>query len=129
MTSPQELSHCNPKAKHIQGQCALCDYYQSLSLAKAVFPHCDAYVLHAPGECEYCDDYASDIQKWRLANSVNFTGENDPNKKTCPATARRDADKIHQWHGNVPQPKTCPICKKQLHWIQLVLSCVDHGPV
>ena len=122
------VNHCQPSANHQQGECDLCDYYESLCSAKKIFPHCDAYVLHSPGECEYCDDYAGDIQTWRQTNNVNFTNENNASKKTCPAVARRDPQKINLWYGNVAQPKSCSICQTPLQWIKLALACPKHGP-
>lgn len=63
------------------------------------FPHCDMGVLHAPGRCEYCDRHPK-WQKLRVAWNVNFTGESDPNKTTCPATQRRPVASIEAWPGN-----------------------------
>lgn len=72
---------------------------------QAPFPHCDSQVLHAPGKCEYCDEYPL-MQQDRRRSSVNFTGENDPDKKQCPAEARRALAIINKWGGNVPKPRT-----------------------
>ncbi len=124
------LSHCHPDAVHQPNTCDLCDFYEVRFKDKNYqFPHCDAYVVHEPGACTYCDAYVSDIQKWRQDNGVNFTGEDDPNKKPCPATVRRKADKIHQWYGNVPQPETCPKCGGKATYINLALACPKHGPI
>lgn len=67
-------------------------------------PHCDDLVLHAPGNCKYCDMFP-DIQQARIKNGVNFTGENDPKKKQCPAEVRRSLDTINRWGGNVAHPE------------------------
>lgn len=123
------LSHCHPDAKHDAGDCDLCDFYQALVDKKHQFPHCDAYVVHKPSKCEFCDDYASNIQEWREQNGVNFTGEDDPNKKPCPATTRRKASTIHKWYGNVPAPKSCKKCGTVATYIHLALACPKHGPV
>lgn len=66
---------------------------------RAPCPHCDRNVLHAPGKCEYCDMYPEEQAK-RILAGVNFTGENDPNKKPCPAEERRSLDSINNWPGN-----------------------------
>jgi len=124
------LSHCHPDAKHRPGECNLCDYYETRSQNKTLmFPHCDGYVLHRPKDCEICDKYASEMQDWRQKNGVNFTGEDDPKKITCPATARRQANTIHKWHGNSPRPKSCPKCGVKAVYINLALACHQHGPI
>jgi hypothetical protein len=69
--------------------------------APARYPHCDADVLHAPGACVYCD-LCPEAQAARIANGVNFTGEDDPDKEPCPATARRPVEIIERWGGNQP---------------------------
>ena len=69
----------------------------------AKHPHCDSRVLHAPGKCEFCDRY-QDRQNERIAQGINFTGENDPAKKPCPATEVRPLDMIERWPGNRPEP-------------------------
>lgn len=66
-------------------------------------PHCDSLVLHAPGECKYCDERGN-LQSWRLASGVNFTGHSDPAKKPCFAERRRPAETINRWGGNVAAP-------------------------
>lgn len=65
-------------------------------------PHCDDLILHAPGKCVYCDEYAEEQQE-RIRDGVNFTGEGDPNKKTCPAEQRRALRDINRWGGNTPK--------------------------
>jgi len=123
------LSHCRPDASCSPGECNICDYYQTFFDKKHQFPHCDAYVVHESGICEVCDGYASDLQEWRKKNNVNFTGENDSDKKPCPATTRRKASTIHKWHGNVPSPKSCDKCGSVAVYINMALSCPKHGPV
>jgi hypothetical protein len=123
------LSHCHPDATHKPGDCLVCDYYQAQLHAKRTFAHCDAYVVHAPTQCTYCDEYLADIQKWRADNGVNFTGENDADKLPCPATVRRDVQKIHRWYGNAPQPKACKVCGAKAVFVNLALGCPEHGPI
>lgn len=65
------------------------------------FPHCDALVLHRKGECEYCDAHP-EWQALREVWSINFTGENDPDKAPCPSARYRPAYQVHQWGGNRP---------------------------
>lgn len=72
-------------------------------MQEARFPHCDNLVLHAPSTCKYCDMYPEE-QQARIRDGVNFTGEGDPNKRTCPAEERRKLDIINRWYGNVPHP-------------------------
>lgn len=68
------------------------------------FPHCDELVLHAPGKCQFCDRYSL-WQHERIRDGVNFTGENDPNKKACPSTARRPLAVIERWERNRAYPE------------------------
>lgn len=65
-------------------------------------PHCDDLCLHAPTLCVFCDMHPEE-QQYRIDNNINFTGENDPNKKQCPAEARRNLSIINKWYGNVPK--------------------------
>src|SRR4051812_31142043 len=69
---------------------------------KARFPHCDSNILHAPKKCIYCDEYPEEQAK-RIADGINFTGEQDPNKTKCPAEEARALKMIEQWPGNVPK--------------------------
>lgn len=69
------------------------------------YPHCDWLVLHKPGECQYCD-MSPDLQQFRIENNVNFTGESDPSKISCPAERNRPVDVINQWPGNQSTLKT-----------------------
>ena len=71
---------------------------------KAEFPHCDSCVLHAPGSCIYCDEYP-EKQNERIKNNINFTGENNSTKETCPAEVKRSINVINRWHGNLPITK------------------------
>ena len=68
---------------------------------EGVIPHCDSNVLHAPGRCVYCDRGFADLQEFRLLHGINFTGESDPAKLPCPATAKRPVETIERWGGNV----------------------------
>lgn len=68
------------------------------------FPHCDPKILHAPNECTYCDGHR-DWQELRDVWNINFTGQHDPNKSTCPAEKARPLSTINKWSGNTPQPK------------------------
>jgi len=70
----------------------------------AKFPHCDSSVLHAEGACEYCDMYP-EWQALRRTWGINFTGESDPTKLPCPATARRPLETINKWGGNRAKPE------------------------
>ncbi|GAC1663204.1 MAG: hypothetical protein NVS9B9_24960 [Ktedonobacteraceae bacterium] len=86
----------------------------------AGFPHCDGNVLHAPGECEYCDHYPFQQQQ-RVDAGINFTGEHDPDKETCPSERVRNLDVIERWHGNVkavPEAKVKEV-KKRLKELDL----------
>jgi hypothetical protein len=66
------------------------------------FPHCDALVLHPRGTCQYCDLPENEpLHQYRTDNNINHTGEHDPQKKQCPAEARRPKDLIDRWGGNV----------------------------
>lgn len=67
----------------------------------AEFPHCDMNVLHAPGACVFCDKFPQKQQE-RVEQKINFTGETDPDKRACPATAARPVTTIHKWGGNAP---------------------------
>lgn len=100
----------------------------------ATFPHCDDLILHAPKSCTYCDFYPN-AQQERIDKKINFTGENDPNKKQCPAEARRSLNTIYRWPNNKasppkPQKKddVCPKCGVQGQWVNLALVCPTHGP-
>lgn len=65
------------------------------------FPHCDEKIVHSPEEnCKYCNE--SGLQEIRKAWNINFTGQHDPNKTTCPAEQRRPLNTINKWYGNVP---------------------------
>lgn len=63
--------------------------------------HCDPNVVHPPGVCEMCDLYPH-FQHQRINAGINFTGEQDPNKKPCPAELLRPLTTINKWHGNYP---------------------------
>jgi len=91
------------------------------------YPHCDPRVLHLPKDCEFCDMYPA-LQAERIRDGVNFTGENNPKKKPCPAETARGLKSINSWHGNVAQPKGCPKCNHRGEWINLGLTCPVHGP-
>lgn len=82
-----------------------------MSEQRAPFPHCDSRVLHAPGACEYCDMYPEE-QALRDREGTNFTGQADPKKKPCPATAARSVENINKWPGNRPRP--VPFTRKGL---------------
>jgi hypothetical protein len=73
------------------------------------FPHCDSNVLHAPSRCTYCDSFP-EAQEKRVRDGVNFTGEQDPKKKICPAEARRKLSTIERWGGNIPYPREDVTC-------------------
>lgn len=73
---------------------------------EGVIPHCDSNVLHAPGRCDYCDRGFADLQEFRLLHGINFTGESDPTKLPCPATAKRPVETIERWGGNVAKQNT-----------------------
>lgn len=99
-------------------------------LTMAKFPHCDPGVLHRPAACKFCDMYP-DLQQERIKNNINFTNEKDPNKKQCPAEARRSNATINRWGGNIAQPDIakdgCPKCNHRGDWINLALVCPVHG--
>lgn len=64
-------------------------------------PHCDQRVLHAPGECWACDGYPQ--WQWaRIVQQINFSGEHDPKKASCPSLMNRTEEKINRWPGNRP---------------------------
>jgi hypothetical protein len=65
----------------------------------AKFPHCDQNVLHRKGKCDYCDMYP-DLQKLRIKQKINFTGELKPNKEPCPSDLSRGFKQAEKWHGN-----------------------------
>lgn len=68
------------------------------------YPHCDAFVLHRSG-CEYCAmPESAPLHEYRLVHGINYTGENDPTKKQCPAEARRPKETIDLWGGNRTKP-------------------------
>jgi hypothetical protein len=67
-------------------------------------PHCDAMVLHEPLKCEFCDMHP-DWQALRILWGVNFTGEHNLNKTTCPSELRRPVETINLWPGNRPHRK------------------------
>lgn len=67
----------------------------------APFPHCDSGIVHPPKSCKYCDMYPV-LQKRRIDEGVNFTGEQIPGKAVCPSEVRRPLDIINRWHGNRP---------------------------
>ena len=93
------------------------------------YPHCEHRVLHPPGDCEFCDMYP-DLQKKRIDEGVNFTGEGDPNKKPCPAEEARGLENVNAWHRNRPYPKDtsgCPKCGNKGNWVNLALTCPTHG--
>jgi len=95
---------------------------------KAARPHCDAEVIHAPTKCEFCDHYP-ELQAERVVAGINFTGEQDPNKKPCPAEVRRPLQTINRWGGNIASPAdACPKCGNLGRWINMALSCPQHGP-
>lgn len=77
------------------------DYIKIAISDNAQFPHCDSGVLHAPGECTYCDLHP-DWQKERIQKSVNFTGQSESLKTTCPSDATRGTGGAHVWGGNRP---------------------------
>lgn len=65
------------------------------------YPHCDAFVLHVFATCEYCDlPEMKPLREYREANNINCTGENNPDKKPCPAEVRRSKKVIDKWPGN-----------------------------
>jgi len=67
----------------------------------AKFPHCDPRVLHKPGACVFCDRYPN-AQTDRIECGINFTGEQIPGLRPCPADAARGLGKAHEWYGNRP---------------------------
>jgi len=79
---------------------------RSIADASGTIPHCDMFILHAPGMCEYCDaPSAEPLRVYRVQHGINFTGENDPTKKPCPAEQRRSKEHIDRWPGNRAKPK------------------------
>lgn len=66
------------------------------------YPHCDPRVLHSPGQCIYCDEH-KDWQEKRIADKVNFTGQNFEGLSLCPADRARGIGLAHQWEGNQPR--------------------------
>jgi hypothetical protein len=71
----------------------------------AQYPHCDQYVLHRPSSCEYCGLPENEpLHAYRREHGINYTGENDPAKKQCPAEARRAKKTIDRWPGNRARP-------------------------
>lgn len=82
---------------------AYANYQRALQIASnrtGLIPHCDSNILHAPGECRYCDDGYPDLQEFRALHLINFTGQHDPNKLTCPAEVARRLEDIELWGGN-----------------------------
>lgn len=90
------------------------------------FPHCDSNVLHGPKICTYCDEYP-ELQQYRTDNKINFTGENDPNKKQCPAEARRKLEIINRWYGNTPKPSPQPEENKDIIYFYETDEINDEG--
>lgn len=74
--------------------------------AMADYPHCDPDVLHSPNLCKYCDLHP-ELQKHRLNNYINFTGEDDKTKYPCPSDAKRGLAGAHSWPGNTPKLVGC----------------------
>jgi hypothetical protein len=75
-----------------------------LDLISGGFPHCDALILHPKDTCKYCEMPEYDVlHEYRRINGINYTGEHDPSKETCPAEKRRSYDTINKWYGNVPK--------------------------
>lgn len=67
------------------------------------YSHCDPRVLHGPkANCEFCNQHA-DWQELREVWGINFTGEHDSSKQTCPAERARPLDSINAWGGNRPE--------------------------
>jgi hypothetical protein len=64
-------------------------------------PHCDPLVLHHPLLCDYCARM-NEAQVERIHRGINFTGERQLGRETCPAELRRKLDVIHAWPGNRP---------------------------
>ena len=62
-------------------------------------PHCDARILHAPDSCHHCNLYP-ELQQYRIAAEINFTGESDLNKAPCPSLWTRTAEQRDLWPGN-----------------------------
>lgn len=69
----------------------------------ASFPHCDPRVLHAPTLCEFCDE-RGDLQRLRVSWAINFTGQHDASKTTCPAEKARGLENLYAWGGNRAKP-------------------------
>lgn len=63
------------------------------------FPHCDPRILHAPGKCVFCDAHP-DWQELREFWAINFTGEHDAKKSSCPAELARPFEILNAWGGN-----------------------------
>lgn len=82
------------------------DYYAAVKGLVSQFPHCDAAVLRRAEDCEYCAlPKNRPLHEWRQRNGVNYTGENDPTKRPCPAESVRPTSTIHRWPGNRPKPR------------------------
>jgi len=62
-------------------------------------PHCDSRVLHAPGICEHCDKFP-ELQAYRKAHVINFTGDHIIGQLVCPAEVRRSLAVINRWPSN-----------------------------
>lgn len=74
-------------------------------MKRAEFPHCDSQVLHSPKVgCEYCNMYP-EKQAERIDKLINFTGEYDYWKISCPSEERRSLNTIEKWYGNRVKPK------------------------
>ena len=67
-------------------------------------PHCDPYVVHGPEECDACDENV-EAQAERIHQGINFTGQSQLGRETCPAERQRSLDVIHAWPGNRPIKK------------------------
>lgn len=93
------------RAESVDGLASLGEEALAAVPILARYPHCDSLVLHPHGSCEYCDiDEFAPLHEWRRAHGINYTGENDPSKKPCPAEARRPAETINRWPGNRATP-------------------------
>lgn len=77
------------------------DYEDVLVTHLGKHPHWDLAILHAPGECQMCD-YVPDLQEWREAHRINFTGRDVAGFAPCWSLVGRTLDECYTWRGNRP---------------------------
>jgi len=68
------------------------------------YPHPDPLVLHRPSSCWVCDLYPQE-QVFRSLLGINYTGEYDPTKLSCPAEKRRTLADINTQYNNTARTR------------------------